>query len=198
MRLIDSCITQLKAQGPARTCNESKPEEDSSVNRSRVTRGAALFGVHDWGRGGRGGGWQGVKRLCPPCLHSRMVESEAPTSRLCLRLADSCITQLKVQGPSRTCNESKEEEEEEDLSLDELMHCRPPLVGSCCAVPIQPHCRREKQQHRYGSRRPRPAPASPRALGLPIHVLLVCDRALRKFLRPGTRPRVADVPSCGG
>ena len=29
----------------------------------------------------------------------------------CLRLIDSCITQLKAQGPSRTCNESKEEEE---------------------------------------------------------------------------------------
>ena len=26
-----------------------------------------------------------------------------------VRLVDSCITQLKVQGPSRTCNESKEE-----------------------------------------------------------------------------------------
>ena len=30
-----------------------------------------------------------------------------------LRLIDSCITQLKDQGPSRTCDESKEEEEEE-------------------------------------------------------------------------------------
>jgi len=30
-----------------------------------------------------------------------------------LRLVDSCITQLKAQGPSRTCNESKEEEQEE-------------------------------------------------------------------------------------
>ena len=29
-----------------------------------------------------------------------------------LRLTDSCITQFKAQGPSRTCNESKEEEEE--------------------------------------------------------------------------------------
>ena len=29
-----------------------------------------------------------------------------------LRLIDSCIPQLKAQGPSRTCNESKEEEEE--------------------------------------------------------------------------------------
>jgi len=27
---IDSCITQLKAQGPARTCNESKEEEGGS------------------------------------------------------------------------------------------------------------------------------------------------------------------------
>ena len=31
-----------------------------------------------------------------------------------LRLIDSCITQLKAQGPSRTCNESKEEEEDEE------------------------------------------------------------------------------------
>jgi len=30
---------------------------------------------------------------------------------LYLRLIDSCVTQLKAQGPSRTCNESKEEEE---------------------------------------------------------------------------------------
>jgi len=30
LRLIDSCITQLKAQGPARTCNESKEEKKGS------------------------------------------------------------------------------------------------------------------------------------------------------------------------
>ena len=29
LRLIDSCITQLKAQGPSRTCNESKEEEEA-------------------------------------------------------------------------------------------------------------------------------------------------------------------------
>ena len=34
-----------------------------------------------------------------------------------LRLIDSCITQLKAQGPSRTCNECKEEEEEEEGCL---------------------------------------------------------------------------------
>ena len=27
LRLIDSCITPLKAQGPSRTCNESKKEK---------------------------------------------------------------------------------------------------------------------------------------------------------------------------
>ena len=33
LRLIDSCITQLKAQGPSRTCNESKEEEEKSERR---------------------------------------------------------------------------------------------------------------------------------------------------------------------
>ena len=30
---MDSCITQLKAQGPSRTCNESKEEEEDTVVR---------------------------------------------------------------------------------------------------------------------------------------------------------------------
>ena len=34
-----------------------------------------------------------------------------------LRLKDSCITQLKAQGPSSTCNESKEQEEEINQKL---------------------------------------------------------------------------------
>ena len=34
-----------------------------------------------------------------------------------LRLVDSCITQLRAQGPSRTCNESKEEEEGWELTI---------------------------------------------------------------------------------
>jgi len=34
LRLIDSCITQLKAQGPSRTCNESKEEEGWGVQES--------------------------------------------------------------------------------------------------------------------------------------------------------------------
>ena len=31
LRPIDSCITQLKAQGPSRTCNESKEEEEDAI-----------------------------------------------------------------------------------------------------------------------------------------------------------------------
>jgi len=31
LRLVDSCITQHKAQGPARTCNESKEEKKREV-----------------------------------------------------------------------------------------------------------------------------------------------------------------------
>jgi len=33
LRLIDSCITQLQAQGPSRTCNESKGEEETTPPR---------------------------------------------------------------------------------------------------------------------------------------------------------------------
>ena len=38
LRLIDSCITQLKAQGPSRTCNESKEEGQNADGQTRVRR----------------------------------------------------------------------------------------------------------------------------------------------------------------
>jgi len=34
LRLIDSCITQLKSQGPSRTCNESKEEVSVLLERA--------------------------------------------------------------------------------------------------------------------------------------------------------------------
>ena len=43
LRLIDSCITQLKAQGPSRTWNESKEEEEESRKK--------LCGATAWGGG---------------------------------------------------------------------------------------------------------------------------------------------------
>jgi len=42
------------------------------------------------------------------CFTEMCSGSEAGS---CLRLIDSCITQLKAQGPARTLNESKEDEE---------------------------------------------------------------------------------------
>jgi len=30
LKLIDSCVTQLEAQGPSRTCNESEEEEKNT------------------------------------------------------------------------------------------------------------------------------------------------------------------------
>jgi len=53
-------------------------------------------------------------RLTRPSL-SRLPRGQLGLAYL--RLIDSCITQLKAQGPSRTCNESKEEEEEEGLAV---------------------------------------------------------------------------------
>ena len=52
--------------------------------------------------------------------HSSQFKNK-PLTKICsgseagsyLRRIGSCITQLKAQGPSRTCNESKEEEEED-------------------------------------------------------------------------------------
>ena len=41
-----------------------------------------------------------------------------------LRRIDFCITQLKAQGPSRTCNESKEEEKSRRVALDTHHYCR--------------------------------------------------------------------------
>jgi len=50
------------------------------------------------------------------CHRSKLHNLRTTTSQKCavaeagsyLRLVDSCITQLKVQGPSGTCNESQE------------------------------------------------------------------------------------------
>ena len=44
MRLIDSCITQLKAQGPSRTCNESKEEEEKTILRSGDSADQGVLG----------------------------------------------------------------------------------------------------------------------------------------------------------
>ena len=42
LRLIDSCITQLTAQGPSRTCNESQEEEEVSFGEAPTLADALL------------------------------------------------------------------------------------------------------------------------------------------------------------
>jgi len=59
LRLLDSCITQLKAQGPSSTCNESKEEEEE-----------------DAGRDGRSGFVQDMSRT-PTVFGKRMVPRRA-------------------------------------------------------------------------------------------------------------------------
>ena len=39
LRLVDSCITQLKAQGPSRNCDESNKEEEEDQGRGREGNG---------------------------------------------------------------------------------------------------------------------------------------------------------------
>jgi len=53
------------------------------------------------------------QNFCDPLREEGVEElvQTLSTPASSLRLVDSCITQLKAQGPSRTCNESKEEEE---------------------------------------------------------------------------------------
>ena len=46
-------------------------------------------------------------------VRMRRVYSSMLRTGSCLRLINSCITQRKAQGPSRTCNESQEEGEED-------------------------------------------------------------------------------------
>ena len=60
---------------------------------------------------------------CPLCKVTGVKRRRfAPTAGSYLRLIDSCITQLKAQGHPRTCNESKEGEEEEEFRTYRAPH----------------------------------------------------------------------------
>ena len=49
LRLIDSCITQLEAQGPSWTCNERKKEEEDDVCALRACPPCFAFRVSRFG-----------------------------------------------------------------------------------------------------------------------------------------------------
>ena len=107
LRLTDCCITQLKAQGPSRTCDESTAERriwmhsgSEQISKSRVLGLASVTAVL------LSSASEGKCNFRTTALHKCAV---VPRRARILRLIDSCITQLKAQGPSRTCDEIKEE-----------------------------------------------------------------------------------------
>ena len=67
---IESCITQLKTQGPARTCSESKEEEEdifptvSLVPAPSVLTHAPALRVQRWGRTSRGTVCGTLRKMC--------------------------------------------------------------------------------------------------------------------------------------
>ena len=63
------------------------------------------------------------------------AEDAAPKASSMVERNDSCITQLKAQGPSRTCNDSKEEQEEEEEEDEGAMAAEPP--GAWCRHPFR-------------------------------------------------------------
>jgi len=72
LRLIDSCVTQLKVQGPSTTCNESKEEEDVLAGgmERRFLGGENRAVNHCAGRWERGrwvGGWAGQRLATYAC-----------------------------------------------------------------------------------------------------------------------------------
>ena len=70
LRLIDFCITQLKAQGPSRTYNESKEKEEEHLH----ARGGVVA-HHEHGLRVRIA-WPDA---CPPlCNHLRVAAPEVP------------------------------------------------------------------------------------------------------------------------
>jgi len=138
LRLIDSCITQLQAQGPSRTCNESKEEEDGvcathrsvplavdtyvcrcrQIRRCRQ-RGLLTLAVDTYVTLAVDTYTAALSSLPARMRAGRSQEAEslrASFTEMCSgtkagsysRRMDSCITQLKAQGPSSNCNESKE------------------------------------------------------------------------------------------
>ena len=62
LRLIDSCMTQFKAQGPSRTCNESKEEEKKSCEAGGMLGGSGwLFRASE-----------GLRHSCIPLSEAAM------------------------------------------------------------------------------------------------------------------------------
>jgi len=131
-----------------------------------------------------------------------------------LRLIDSCITQLKAQGPSRTCNESKEEksclcspvnaagtENPMQGSLETQQEARPALQQTQTSICVSPDGkqipRHRKQRDPGGVINPRPG-CSGLASHLPCHRDHIPDLHHRPHRPSCARPRTEAQWSRGG
>ena len=95
----------------------------------------------------RGGTWNalcGRTHIIGASLTEMCCGTEAGS---CLRLIDSCITQLKAQGPSRTCNESKEEEEEGATRTWNALCGRTHIIGASLMKCTRESCARRGHTH---------------------------------------------------
>ena len=75
------------------------------------------------GNAGPGGGGQWKDSLLQQnmeLIRSKLYTNAAQERPRYLRLIDSCITQLKAKGPSRTCNVSTEEDEKKERPRSSL------------------------------------------------------------------------------
>ena len=84
---------------------------EAARGRSQIGRARRLLSASVWVSASEAESNTGV-----PCSHKKPTLSLSHSPRVVagsyLRLIDLCITQLEARGPSRTCNESEEDEEE--------------------------------------------------------------------------------------
>jgi len=131
-------------------------------------RGGLVFKAHRWlYHSTLGSRVIKKKRRCGvPTALASACDARLPTlpeEGSYLRLIDSCITQLKAQGPSRTCNESKEEAKEGVWGPNRLgfrlrraaphtrSHCHPSRARVSRARRARPRARLGTTQARLGT-----------------------------------------------
>jgi len=72
-----------------------------------------------------------------------------PSNDLWLAFADSCMTQLEAQRPSRTCNENEEEEEVNWRAGPRARALTPPLLSASFLVSASLFCNEEHENVRF-------------------------------------------------
>ena len=133
LRRIHFCITQLKAQGPhlgpvsgvtkkkkkfgdrPRKADVRLPEKENSKLPWREAGPLDIVDSDQWVVN------KELSLLGVTPLRARTRCWPRRGSGSCLRPIDSCIIQLKAQGPSRACNESKEEEKKKTCPRPKAM-----------------------------------------------------------------------------